>query len=110
VVVRKDRADYLMRRGLSSAIVVALGALLMMATASATLAQGSSPQAKKCYFGECNKDDPVSPVPPPPPPPNITNITGKWRDNFGFVSEIRQNGDSFTFTVQGTCRCALCLS
>ena len=61
-----------MRRGLYSTIV-ALGALSMMATASATLAQDSSPQAgkgKKYYFGECTGQP--SPVPPPAQIPGYT--------------------------------------
>jgi hypothetical protein len=39
------------------------------------------------------------------PDPRPASISGRWRDNLGFVSEIEQTGTSFTFTVQGATSC-----
>jgi hypothetical protein len=38
-------------------------------------------------------------------PPEVRSISGRWRDNLGFVSDIQQTGTSFTFTVQGGTSC-----
>jgi hypothetical protein len=39
------------------------------------------------------------------PPAAVVSISGRWKDNLGFISEIEQTGDEFTFTVQGGTSC-----
>jgi hypothetical protein len=39
----------------------------------------------------------VTPQPPPPP----LRISGVWRDNWGIVSQLAQDGNTFKFTAEG---------
>ena len=36
------------------------------------------------------------------PAPSVPNLSGAWRDNWGTVSQLTQNGNKFQFTAEGT--------
>ena len=58
-----------------------------------------------------NDQSKMTSVPPSPIPtvtrqaPPVPNISGVWRDNWGTVSQLTQDGNAFQFTAEGiSCR------